>query len=48
MSTQNRIGGIRMLVPVKVVGAGDGQWDATAWKTGAFYGNPLAGFTAAP
>ena len=22
-------------------------WDKTAWKTGAFYGNPLTGFTAA-
>lgn len=45
---QNKIGGIRMLVPIKVVGVGDGQWDANAWKTGAFYGNSLAGFTAAP
>ena len=45
---QNKIGGIRQLVPVKVVGAGDGQWDASAWKAGAFYGNPLAGFSAAP
>jgi hypothetical protein len=23
-----------------------GPWDKTAWKTGAFYGNPLTGFTA--
>lgn len=45
---QNKIGGIRMLAPVKVVGAGDGQWNPNAWKTDAFYGNPLAGFTAAP
>jgi hypothetical protein len=35
-----------MVLPVKVLGTGDGQWDANAWKTDAFYGNPLAGFTA--
>jgi hypothetical protein len=28
--------------------AGDGRWDAGAWQADAFYGNPLAGFTAAP
>jgi hypothetical protein len=44
--TQTKIGGIRMLVPVEVIGTGEGQWDATAWKAGAFYGNTLAGFTA--
>ena len=33
-------------VPVKVVGTSDGQWQATAWKTDAFYGNPMQGFTA--
>ena len=37
-----------MLVPVKLIGAGDGQWDANAWKAGAFHGHTLAGFTAAP
>jgi hypothetical protein len=45
---QNKIGGIRMLVPVQVIGAGDGKWDANAWKTDAFYGNPPAGFAAVP
>ncbi len=45
---QNQIGGIRMLVPVKVIGAADGKWDVNAWKTDAFYGNPLAGFAATP
>jgi hypothetical protein len=34
------------LLPLKVIGAGDGQWHANAWKTDAFYGNPLSGFSA--
>jgi hypothetical protein len=33
-----------VMVPVKVVGTHDGQWQPTAWKTDAFYGNPLQGF----
>jgi hypothetical protein len=32
----------RVIVPVKVMGTE--KWDATAWKTDAFYGNPMAGF----
>lgn len=42
----NQIGGIAMIVPVKVSGETDGKWNAAAWKTDAFYGNPLRGFTA--
>ncbi|BCM91996.1 hypothetical protein IAD21_03875 [Abditibacteriota bacterium] len=42
----NNLGGIRMVLPVKVVGTADGAWNPLAWKTGAFYGNPLKGFTA--
>lgn len=34
------------IVPVQVSGDGDGTWDKAAYKTGAFYGNPLSGFTA--
>ena len=29
-------------------GTAEGAWDRAAWKTGAFWGNPLTGFTAAP
>ena len=32
------------IVPAKILGATDGKWDPLAWKTGAFYGNPLTGF----
>ncbi len=34
------------IVPAKVLGTTDGKWNALAWKNGAFYGNPLQGFTA--
>jgi hypothetical protein len=46
IAQKNSLGGFAMVVPVKVIGAGDGQWDANAWKTDAFYGNPLSGFAA--
>ncbi|HEX8396843.1 MAG TPA: hypothetical protein VF644_05420 [Pyrinomonadaceae bacterium] len=32
-----------IIVPVKVIGTTE-KWDAAAWKTEAFYGNPLNGF----
>ena len=37
-----------VMVPVQVIGTQDGPWDRNAWKTEAFYGNPLTGFTPAP
>lgn len=46
VAKQNNLGWGGLVLPVKVLGTSDGQWDATAWKTGAFYGNPLTGFTA--
>lgn len=44
----NKIGGSRMLLPIKIIGAGDGTWNKAGWQTDAFYGNPLSGFTALP
>lgn len=44
--TANKINSVAILIPVKVVGTVDGQWQPMAWKTDAFYGNPLKGFTA--
>jgi hypothetical protein len=44
----NKIGTERVMVPVQIIGDQDGTWDRNAWKTDAFYGNPLTGFTAAP
>ena len=48
IATANKLGSNRVIVPVKVLGTQDGVWDRLAWKTGAFYGNPLTGFTPAP
>jgi hypothetical protein len=44
----NKLGADRGIVPVAIIGDQDGQWDRNAWKTDAFYGNPLTGFTAPP
>lgn len=45
IATANKLGTDRVIVPVQIIGDLDGQWDRTAWKTEAFYGNPLTGFT---
>ncbi len=34
----------RVLLPVRVMGNAD-KWNPATWKTDAFYGNPLTGFT---
>ena len=46
LATNNSLGMPVLILPVKVLGDQDGTWDAAAWKTEAFYGNPLNGFTA--
>jgi hypothetical protein len=46
IAAQNNILGPRMLVPVTISGDFDGKYDKNAWKTDAFYGNPLIGFSA--
>ncbi len=46
IATKNKLGGIRQVLPVSVVGTADGTLKADSWKTHAFYGNPLAGFSA--
>ena len=35
----------RVVIPVTVLGTQDGKWDRNAWKTEAFFGNPLNGFS---
>ena len=44
----NKLGSDRVILPVQIIGGQDGQWDRAAWKTDAFYGNPLTGFTPGP
>ena len=46
VDSANTLGTDRVVIPVQVVGDSGGTWDRNAWKTGAFYGNPLAGFVA--
>lgn len=48
IATANKLGTKGVIVPVKVLGTADGAWNKLAWKTDAFYGNPLTGFTAIP
>jgi hypothetical protein len=47
IAAANKLGNDRVILPVQVIGDRE-PWDKTAWKTEAFYGNPLTGFTAAP
>src|SRR5690348_5385193 len=42
----NSLGTDRVVTPVQVLGDPGSTWDRNAWKTDAFYGNPLAGFVA--
>jgi hypothetical protein len=46
IASANKLGTGRVIVPVTIIGDQDGQRDRAAWKTEAFYGDPLMGFTA--
>jgi hypothetical protein len=46
IAKQNKLGGIRMVLPVKILGDQDLKYDALSWKTDTLYGNLLTGFTA--
>jgi len=46
IAASNKLGSDRVVVPVQVIGDSDGQWSRNAWRTDAFYGNPLTGFSA--
>ena len=48
IATSNKLGSDIVIYPVQIIGDQDGNWNRTAWKTDAFYGNPLTGFTALP
>jgi hypothetical protein len=45
IASSNKLGSNVVIVPVTIIGDQDGTWDRAAWKTDAFYGNPLTGFT---
>lgn len=46
IAKQNNLGGIRMVLPVKIIGDQDVKYDPLSWKTDALYGSGLAGFNA--
>jgi hypothetical protein len=45
IAAANKLGADKAIVPVHVLGDQDGTWNKSAWKTDAYYGNPLTGFT---
>jgi hypothetical protein len=47
-ASANNLGSDRFIFPVQIIGDQDGKWNKTAYKTEAYYGNPLSGFNAAP
>jgi len=48
VASANKVGSDRFIFPVQIIGDQDGKWNKAAYKTDAFYGNPLTGFTALP
>lgn len=46
IAKQASLGGVRMIVPAKILGTGDGQFNSGAWQTEALFYNPLSGFAA--
>ncbi len=48
IASANNLGSDRSIFPIQVIGDADGKWNKTAYKTDAYYGNPLTGFTAVP
>jgi hypothetical protein len=43
-ATANKLGSEKVIVPVTVIGGAE-PYDKSAYKSGAYYGNPLKGFT---
>ena len=48
IASANKLGSDKVIIPINVVGDLPRPWNKLAWKTEAFYGNPLTGFTAPP
>lgn len=44
IAKNNKLGDHMIIVPVKVLSTAE-KWNANSWKTDAFYGNPLTGFS---
>ena len=48
IASANKLGSDRAIFPVQIIGDQDGKWNKTAYKTDAYYGNPLTGFSSVP
>jgi hypothetical protein len=46
VAANNGFGGTGVVIPVKIMPTKEGTLNLQSWKTEAFYGNPLTGFTA--
>lgn len=46
IAKQNKMGGRRMVLPMKIIGDLDVNYDPLSWKTDTLYGNALTGFIA--
>ena len=46
IAKQNKLGGIRMVLPLRILGDQDLKFDPLSWKTDMLYGNLLSGFIA--
>jgi hypothetical protein len=46
VAANNKMGGIRRVVPVQIIGGDDVNYRADSWKTNMMYGNALSGFAA--
>jgi hypothetical protein len=44
IASQNGFKDHKIMIPVKILATTE-KWNANAWKTDAFYGNPLTGFS---
>ena len=45
---RDNVGSDRSIILVQIIGDQDGNWNKAAYKTDAYYGNPLTGFSAVP
>jgi hypothetical protein len=46
IASNNGFSGLGIVIPVKIMPSKEGTLNLQSWKTEAFYGNPLTGFTA--
>lgn len=43
-----KLGSPKLVFPIQILGDQDGPWDKAAWRTDAYYNNPISGFAMTP